>query len=104
MAELLALEDVVAILRFSTAVEAEQPAAEAKALLGVTPGVIRRRSQGAGDRWRTVDPIVQIRGFKALGEATGERAWEDRAFSTLAELIEHATVEGSRSTPATFSR
>ena len=42
---------------------------------------------------------MQIHGFKALGEATGERAWEDHAFSTLAELIERATanVEGSRS-------
>ena len=112
LAELLALEDTVAILRFSTAVEAELPAAEAKALLGAAPGVIRRRSQGAGDRWRTADPIVQIRGFKALGEATGERAWEDRAFSTLAELIERATlnvegsrlkVEGRRLQPSTFN-
>ena len=102
LAELLALEDTVAILRFSTAVEAEQPAAEAKALLGATPGVIRRRSQEAGDRWRTADPIVQIRGFKALGEATGERAWEDRAFSTLATLIEQATlkVPGRRPHPS----
>jgi fucokinase len=93
LAELLALEDVVAILRFSTAVEAEQPAAEAKVLLGATPGVIRRRSQGADDRWRTADPIVQIRGFKALSEATSERTWEDRAFSTLAALIEQATLK-----------
>jgi fucokinase len=102
LAELLALEDTIAILRFNAAVEAEQPAAEAKTLLGATPGVIRRRSQGAGDRWRTADPIVQIRGFKALGEATGERAWEDRAFSTLAELIEHATlkVPGRRLQPS----
>ena len=102
LAELLALEDTIAILRFNAAVEAEQPAADAKALLGAAPGVIRRRSQGAGDRWRTADPIVQIRGFKALGEATGERTWENRAFSTLAELIEHATlkVPGRRLQPS----
>jgi fucokinase len=102
LAELLALEDTVAILRFNTAVEAEQPAAEAKALLGAASGVIQRRSQGAGDRWRTADPITQIRGFKALSEATGERAWEDRAFSTLAELIERATlkVPGRRLEPS----
>ena len=105
LAELLALEDTIAVLRFSAAVEAEQPAAEAKGLLGATPGVIRRRSQEAGDRWRTADPIVQIRGFKALGEATGERAWEDRAFSTLAALIEQATlkVEGRRWQPPNFN-
>ncbi len=99
LAELSALEDSIAILRFGAAVVAEQPAAEAKALLGATPGVIRRRSQGAGDRWRAADPIVQIRGFKALGEATGERAWEDRAFSTLAELIKRATLKVSGRDP-----
>ena len=49
LAELSALEDTIAVLRFSAAVEAEQPAAEAKALLGATPGAIRRRSQEAGE-------------------------------------------------------
>ena len=72
LAELSALEDTIAVLRFNAAVEAEQPAAEAKGLLGATPGVIRRRSQGAGERWQTADPIVRIRGFKALAEATGD--------------------------------
>ena len=98
LAELAALEDTIAILHFSAAIEAEQPAAEAKALLGATPGAVRRRGQRAGAIWQAADPIVQIRGFKALAEATGSRAWEDRAFSTLAELIERATlkVEGSR--------
>ena len=99
LAELLALEDTIAVLRFSAAVKAEQPAATAKVLLGATPGALRRRGQQAGATWQTADPLVRIRGFKALGEATGSRAWEDRAFNTLAELIERATlkVEGSRS-------
>ena len=98
LAELLALEDTIAVLRFSAAVEAEQPAAEAKGLLGATPGVIRRRSQGAGERWQTADPIVRIRGFKALAEATGSRAWEDRAFGVLADMVERATLNVQRST------
>ncbi len=99
LAELAALEDTIAVLHFRAAVAAEQPAAEAKALLGATPGAVRRRGQQAGDLWQTADPIVQIRGFKALGEATGQRTWDDRAFNTLAELIERATlkVDGSRS-------
>ncbi len=48
---------------------------------------------------RRQTPSYGIRGFKALGEATGSRAWEERAFGTLAELIERATlnVEGPRS-------
>jgi fucokinase len=103
LAELLALEDTVAILRFGAAVEAEQPAAEAKALLGAAPGVVRRRAQRAGDRWRTADPILQIRGFKALSEATGARIWEDRAFNTLAGMIERATLTVAGPTSRTES-
>jgi fucokinase len=98
LAELAGLEDSIAARRFCAAIAAEQPAAEAKALLGAMPAAIRRRGQSAGDFWQTADPLVRIRGFKALGEATGQRAWDDRAFGTLAELIERDTlkVEGSR--------
>ena len=98
LTELAALEDTIAVLHFHAAVEAERPAAEVKVLLGATPGAVRRRGQQAAAIWQTGDPIVRIRGFKALGEVTGQRAWEDRAFNALAELIEDATlrVEGSR--------
>jgi fucokinase len=97
LAELLALEDTIAVLRFRAAIEAEAPAAEAKALLGATPGSIRRRSQQAGELWQTAEPIVRIRGLKALAEATGERTWEDRAFGILADMVERATLNVQRS-------
>ena len=97
LAELSALEDTVAILRFCAAVEAEQPALEVRALLGNLPAAIVRRSRLAGESITTADPILQLRVFKALAEATGEHAWEDRAFSTLAEMIERATLKVSSS-------
>ena len=97
LAELLALEDTIAVLRFRAAIEAEAPAVEAKALLGATPGSIRRRSQQAGELWQTAEPIVRIRGLKALAEATGERTWEDRAFGILADMVERATLNVQRS-------
>ena len=97
LAELTALEDTIAILHFRAAVEAEQPAAVARALLGTTPGAVGRRGQQAGDLWQTADPFIQIRGFKALCEATGSQAWEDRAYRVLADMVECATLKLPRS-------
>ena len=48
------------------------------------------------------DPILQLRGFKALAQATGEHVWEDRAFSTLAEMIERATLKVPGHPPLTI--
>ena len=96
LAELVALEDTVAVLRFCAAVGAEQPAVTAGTLLGATPEAIRRRSQEAGSRLQASDPFLQIRGFKALAEATGSRAWEDRAFGVLADMVERSTLRLQR--------
>ena len=97
LAELTVLEDTIAARRFCAAVEAEQPAAEAKILLGTTFAACQRRGVLAAGVWQASAPLIRIRGFKALCEATGRRAWEDRAFSTLAELIERATLKVERS-------
>ena len=93
LAELAALEDTIAVRRFCAAVEAEQPAFEIKALLGAVPAAVIRRSQRAAEVIIGSEPLLQLRGFQALAEATGEHAWEDRAFVTLAEMIERATLK-----------
>jgi galactokinase/mevalonate kinase-like predicted kinase len=93
LAELAALEDTIATRRFCAAVVAEQPALEARTLLGNVPAAVARRSRLAAESVASGDPILQLRGFKALAEATGEHAWEDRAFSALAEMIESATLQ-----------
>lgn len=90
LADLGAVEDHVAARRFYAAIVAEQPAAEAKAVLGVQANTVARRCQRL-DAWlREADPILQLRGYKALAVATGEVKWEDQAFETLAGMIRDA--------------
>ncbi len=57
------------------------------------------------DAWLAgADPVLQLRGYKALTEATGDATWEDRAFATLAAIIEGSTlkVQGSSVHPSSF--
>ena len=96
LAELVTLEDTIAVQRFCAAVGAEQPAATAGALLGATPEAIHRRSQEAGSRLQASDPFLQMRGFKALAVATGSHAWEDRAFGVVADMVERSTLRLQR--------
>ena len=103
LADVSAIEDLVAAHRFYPAVVAEQPAAEAAPLLGAVPAAIARRCELAADWLAQDDPIVRLRGYKALAVATGDASWEDRAFNVLAAMIEEATrrverrkVESSR--------
>jgi len=93
LAELSALEDRIAARRFCAAVEAEEPAVEARTSLGIVPAAINRRGQLAGAWLAGADPMLQVRGFKALADVTGTRSWEDRAFGTLAEMIERAWLK-----------
>ena len=51
LAELAALEDTIATRRFCAAVAAEQPALEAKALLGSVPAAVVRRSRLAAEAY-----------------------------------------------------
>ena len=94
LAELVTIENEVAARRFYSAVEAERPAAEVKPLLG--PTAVDQRVQWVARRLQGGDPILRLRGYKALALATGDAKWEDQAFATLAEMIE-TTVSTQRS-------
>ncbi len=107
LGEVAALEDAIAVRRFVATVAAERPAGEAAPLLGASSEVCSRRAPLAAAAIAAADPVFRWRGYKALTVATGDPAWEDRAFAGLAGMIEEATfkvqgssrfkVEGSRS-------
>lgn len=88
--ELTVLEDAVAARRFFAAIAAEEPAAEVRELLGVAKHAVERRSQHVAALLDGAEPIVKLRGYKALAVATADGSWEDRAFATLSGLIEEA--------------
>ena len=91
LAETAAIEDRVAAQHCCHAIQAEQPASEAKALLNKIPGAAGRRVQIVSQWLADADTILQLRGYAALAAATGDVAWEDRAFETLAEMVEAFT-------------
>jgi len=88
LAELATIENEVAGRRFYSAIEAERPAVEVKPLLGSV--AVGRRVEWVAEQLRDDDPILRLRGYKALAVATGDAGWEDQAFVTLAEMIETA--------------
>jgi len=92
LAETAAIEDLVAARRFCAAIRAEQPASQARALLGALPEAVARRANQAGQELASADPILQLRGFSAVAAAAGDPAWEDRAFATLAEMVAGAAL------------
>jgi fucokinase len=98
LAETAALEDLVATQRFYRAIQTEQPAIQAKTLLGTIPGAVTRRAVQAAGWLADADTILQLRGYMAVAAATGDTAWEDRAFATLAEMVAGAAlrVAGAR--------
>jgi fucokinase len=98
LAEIAAIEDLVAAHRFYSAVEAEQPAAEIRPLLGSRERVSARRARRVAEWLAHADPILQLRGYKALAEASGEPSWEARAFAVLAAMIEE-DVSARRKAP-----
>ncbi len=87
LAETAAIEDRVAARRFYAAVHAEEPAQQAKKQLGVQPEAVKRRAALVGEQLATDDPILRLRGYAGLAAATDDPGWEDRAFTTLAEMI-----------------
>jgi fucokinase len=93
LAELTGIEDEVAACRFYAAIEAERPAAVARPLLGTSVEAVARRAKEVDCRLQADDRILQLRGYKALAEATGEEAWETVAFRALAAMIEDAVGE-----------
>lgn len=110
LAEAAVIEDHVAAQGFYRAIVAEEPASRARTRLGRTPGAIARRAELVSGWLAAADPLLQIRGNAALAEATGNEAWEDRAFGTLAALVEGSRlvpgsrlkVPGSHLLPSTF--
>jgi fucokinase len=93
LADSAAVEDRVIVQRACAAIEAEQPAGEIGALLGSTAEARARRIEHVHAWLSEADPILHLRGYKALAEATGNTDWEDRAFATLAEMIEATLKE-----------
>jgi fucokinase len=96
LADSAAVEDRIAVQRACAAIEAEMPAVEVRTVLGSTAESRARRSEYVYSWLNEVDPILRLRGYKALAEATGDATWEDRAFATLAQMIE-ATLKKQRS-------
>jgi fucokinase len=96
LADSAVVEDRAIVQRACAAIEAEQPAVEIGALLRATAEARGRRSEHVRAWLSEVDPLLRLRGYKALAEATGDAAWEDRAFATLAEMIE-VTLKEQRS-------
>ncbi len=88
LADIVAVEDLAAAHRFHSAVEAERPAAEARSLLGSSQQAIARRTARVAEWLSNADPVLRLRGYWALGEATGNPSWKDHAFATLAAMIE----------------
>jgi fucokinase len=82
----------VASQQFYSAFEAERPAKDIRSLLGSVAGGVERRAEQVAERLAGDDPILRMRGYKALTEATGEQKWEDRAFETLAKMIEESVA------------
>jgi fucokinase len=98
LADLIHIEDDVAARHFYAAIQNEQPAAEARKLIGLVHSNIVRRCDLIGSWLAQTDPILQLRGYKALAEASGQPEWEDRAFTVLAQLIENSVIEPKPST------
>jgi fucokinase len=96
---LIQIEDFVAARHFYVAIENQQPAAEARSLIGsVSSNIVRRCA--LIDSWLALaDPIVQLRGYQALAVAGDQPDWEDRAFAILAQTIE-SSVNGQAVTRA----
>jgi len=87
------IEDFVAARHFYAAIQGQQPAAEAQALIGSVSSNIARRCALIDSWLAQADPIVQLRGYKALAAASERPEWEDRAFAILARLIESSVNE-----------
>jgi fucokinase len=99
LSDLIQIEDFVAARHFCAAIEEQQPAAEARGLIGSASSNIARRC-ALIDSWLTqADPILQLRVYKALAVASEQPAWEDRAFAILARLIETSVNEQAQTHP-----
>ncbi len=93
LSDLIQIEDFVAARHFYAALRDQQPAAEARTAIGSVSSNVARRCALIDSWLAQADPILQLRGYKALALASEQPAWEDRAFAILAQMIESAVNE-----------
>ncbi len=92
--EIAELEHTISARRFVAACMAEVPARDGAPLLGAHAEAQHRRAALAAALIAGADPVFRLRAYKALTVATGDPAWEDRAFATCAEMIAGAGSRG----------
>jgi len=109
--DLKRLDDLVRVGRFHAAVVHEQPSAQAMAFFGHLSADIRRRATAAAEQFaRSPQPMLAMRGFKALADALLAQQWnkgfielgrryENRAFAILARAICEATPKPTKVKP-----
>jgi fucokinase len=95
-ADVTDLEDEIAGQRFLAAVRSGQPATSAKRWLGRQNAVVRRRCERVSDWLALADPLLRIRGNKALAVALDDKSYEDRAFTVLADMIGRSLIAEQR--------
>jgi fucokinase len=93
LSDLAGIEDFVAAHHFYAAIQDQHPAAEARGLIGPVSSNVARRCLLIDSWLAQADPILRLRGYKALAVASEQPEWEDRAFTILAQLIEMSVNE-----------
>jgi fucokinase len=93
LADSMAIEDRIAVQHTCAAIQAETPAVDTAALLGSTANARERRSKQTSEWLALSPPVLRLRGYKTLAEATGDVSWEDASFATLASMIEASVQE-----------
>ncbi len=87
--DITAVEDAIAAEHASAAIRQERPAEEAaRALTTRDPAALARRCRLVEKRLEEGPQSLPWRGLAALAAATGDAAYEDRAFANLAQAIE----------------
>jgi fucokinase len=90
LADLVGIQDAIAVRHFCASVADERPATEICPLLGTQPETITRRAEQVAQQLRQDPLLVRLRGYQALAIATKQQEWEDRAFHTLSDMIERS--------------
>ena len=89
--DILHLRDVIAVKHFRMGLAQELPAVDLKHHFYEPDRLAQRRE--LLEAWlQTQPPLLNLRAYKAVTEATGEPKWEDKAFTNLVHLIEEAVL------------
>jgi fucokinase len=92
LADISAVEDNVAAQHFFHTILSEAPAAQARELLGHNQSAVSRRCELLKVWIGQTDQLTRLRGYQALAVATGNTAFEDQAFHTLADMVQLAVT------------